>query len=299
MYAIEKSKSVDKYELGRKKILSEFETSQRFNEDLFEKTGLAFYELKEHVEYLKIPEFIYPVITTVKNEVVCIMDSRKFHNAHGEVLNAREYKDTKVLSILTLAFETNNRDFMGIVPTLSLVYANWVTGTVKQLYSLDTIQEETLKIHLSFYYTQRMLNKSSKDSLDYTVKYLKDAIKLPSEFIYDALEKQIIDDQKTDLDVLLKAFAEIHELRNFRMTEELIRELSAKTSWFGTFATEISGLAIDYPPALLLMVAASAENNIYKRTKIGTVVDNLKRNKKLNFDLVRSLTKELVLDYGA
>jgi len=299
MILIDETPAADYLELSRENIKKAFKDALKYKETTFEKTGESLYELKEHIEFSKMPEFVYPIVVEIKNEKVVVMDSRSYFNAHGEGTKAREYESAKNLALMILAFETNIRDFTGITPTMSITFATWVSAAIKQIYSLDPSKSEVLRVLLSFYYTQKMLNKSSKDCLDYTAKYLVDIIKLPPEFIYNALGNVVADKEQTTLENLFKSFAIKQELRNFKVNEQLMREVLVRFSWFGDRANDLVALAIDYPPALTLMVAASAGSSVYKKTKIGTAVDSLRKNRKTNFDLVRSLTKELLADYGA
>lgn len=299
MYLIDKTPAADVFEFGRQQIVTEFNNALKYKEDTFVQTSDTFYELKEHIVFSKIPEFIYPVLAQVGQDTVVIMDSRAYFNAQGDAINAQGYANAKNFALLTCAFETNYRDYMGVTAPLAMVFANWISGLTKQVYSLDASQEETLKTMLAFYYAQRVLVKSPKDCVDYVAKFVTDAIKLPSEFVYDALDAIPMTDYPTTLDVIFTAFADSNELRNFKMTDQLVREMGAKTSWFGDRAKEMCNIAVDYPPALMQMVSQSLDSSVFKRTRIGTVVDNLRRNRKMNFDIVRSLASELISDYGA
>lgn len=164
------------------------------------------------------------------------------------------------------------------------IFAKWVSESVNFTYALNIYQSSQMLALASLYSAGQFYNNLDE------VNALRLQDKLANQFyLQPALYETVTGNTDylfprdiTEFVTMVKA-AELSPRLNEFSRVALITMLS-RSFWGVSNDTVLSSLAIDYPPALMVIIRTCIENTSFKRSKLGKLIDSNKaKNAHVNF----------------
>ena len=232
----------------------------------------------------EVGPFIHPMYDAEKDLV--FVDMRPYTSVkQGGGLNIRnqlDYELNVTRANLELAWcRSNTRDDLFNAFTYSGdIFIRWLSDLIAYRHGLQAIQKVKV-IALCAMYNIGLYYNNVTDPVIANRYFLNIANSYPAVSIDTAREvyERIGNVFPRDIDEFVDALKmlEISTRLNDLSSVTLYNMLGG--SWFiNAGTTEILALALEYPPAFTTLVHMSIDNNVYKRTSIGTTVANFNKN---------------------
>ena len=237
------------------------------------KNNIAVKEINRTATTTPVPAFFHPMVVNYNGEKTVVVDVRssgKFDesNYQFKVRNPYEY------DFITLYGELNNfwvKDNARLLASVShlptSLYARWMSENITRRFGLNPQDQMTIAILAAFFYLGQFINDDVPDDreLQRLCGVISKSVFVNAETVLSVIDKRnYIKDVKEFCEVLKEATGNVR-----------LNELSAgvlmtllKSSWYGTNASELVAVAMEFPPAWVLLTYSSYVDRSYKNTGI-------------------------------
>lgn len=251
------------------------------------------YKVRPDVTPSEVPIFNVTIDVRIDGEMVYLIDTRSFENVN-RVTQPVEYNQTVLRAKAYKSWMETPSKYEGILAPLTAVYTEWCTGLIRSTTGLSPIQLVMYEVMLGLYmYTAIKVQADAhipSDEIITGYRRFSESKLRTSRQVLDAVFEGdngliAIDAMKTafengvnggSLNMLLAGANRIVASPSASFDGPAMVKL-AERSWMGNGATMLSSAAIQHPAILATLISIAATNPIYRRSKIGESVHNLKR----------------------
>lgn len=229
-----------------------------------------------------VPPFPYPIYDSEANKV--FVDSRPYssleRNGDIKIRNMLDEKLNLLLAKLEISWVSNDRpdSAQRAFAMSSEVMVRWLTNIISHKYGLAPYQKSRLTALAAMFSVGQFYNNIEDQltierhlqsiSRNFPVHY--DTVKEVSERVENHFPRDATEFieamNKMDLGTRLRDFS----------TKELYNALNGSW-WANANSPTFVAIALEYPPAMAVLVQMAIENTMYKRTQIGNVVYDMNR----------------------
>jgi len=226
-----------------------------------------------------IPIFSHPLQMELQGKEVLIIDTRQFIkiNRDGSRTNTSP-NDYKFLILRALLTKEWIKDPIAIKTMGELVeqtFVRWLSDIIVSKLGLDPNDQAKITVITYFYwhclFEQDELSERTKLNI---VKKLSNITYVSSEYAISIM------DSIPYMEGIVDYIETIKELVSSKRSDTLnvgllLTMLSG--SWFGVNAREIIGVSTEHPPTFVAIVAMALESKTYKKSLLGSKVNDLDR----------------------
>lgn len=240
-----------------------------------------------------VPTFMHPIIVKHNDEVFTVVDVRscgRFDSNSYEfkVRNPYEFDFITIYGELSHYWLKENIKLLSSISILPIsLYSRWISENITKRFGLNPQDQLTISILSAYFYLSQFTNDENIDERDLgrIVGQIVKATYSNAEVVLNVIEHlpyiKSIDDFCNSVKTITG---------NVRLEDLNVGVLYTilGTSWYGTNAKELVAVAIEFPPAWILLTYASYMDRSYKNTGIAKISI---RDKKADID---SFVKSLV-----
>lgn len=256
------------------------------------KNNAAVKEINRTSTTTPVPAFFHPMVVNHDTKKVVVVDVRsagKYDEAtyQFKIRNQYEYDFISLYGELNNFWVNDNARLLCSVSHLPLsLYSRWMSENITRRFGLSPQDQLTIAILAAFFYLGQFGEEDSPDTreLQRLCGIISKAVYVNAETILGLIDgRPYIKDVKEFCEVLKEATG------NVRLNElnhgVLMTILS--NSWYGTNSKELVNVAIEFPPAWILLTYSSYVDRSYKNTGIAKMSI---RDKKADIDsFIKSL----------
>jgi hypothetical protein len=229
-----------------------------------------------------IPIFSHPIEMTIDNEDVLVIDTRPFIkiNRDGSRTNTspNDYKFLILRALLTKQWIKDPVSLRSLGGIVEQTFVRWLADSIVSKLGLDPNAQVKITV-ITFFYWFNLFEEgemSERTKLN-IVKKISTLTYVSSEYAVSVM------DQIGPMENIREYITAIQELVESKRSESLnigllLTMLSG--SWFGVNAKEIIGVSTEHPPTFIAIVAMALESRTYKKSLLGTKVNDLDRKNR-------------------
>jgi len=224
-----------------------------------------------------IDPFYHPLVTDFRGETIVVVDSRAYLRATptGEqvISNRMEYEFLILRAALTLAWlKGENRAMLGMADLPLQTFCGWIPMAVVRNKHLDPHHQQVLTALAGLWFLSQFdqLDYSDESTLLRASARVARLTRVPADFIIQTGRGL----------TTLQSMEEFCTAARERVDSPRMADFSpgllvafTKSAWFGAAAQEVSAIALEYPPYLMAMVAASVDDRSYKNSRMTQLVE--------------------------
>lgn len=279
------------------KILKGFSKEKIFSELEKDELKGSLVSITEEIKFVtedcSASPFQYPLISPEGDKVY--VDARSFtsvdRNGELKIRNSLDEQLNILLAQLELAWVKNDRADMAYrtFSTSTQVMVRWLTDAISHNYGLSPYQKSKLMALVAMYGVGQFYNNVEDES---TIQRHLQTISRNYPITIDMIQEVAVSVENKfprDIDEFMEALMLLDlgpRLANFN-AKSLYTAINGSW-WHNTNSNILVALALEYPPAMGALTKFAFENSMYKRCKIGQVVDTMKRG-SVGPDFVRSV----------
>lgn len=165
------------------------------------------------------------------------------------------------------------KDLLNISSLGMQVYARWLTEGISRKLGLDYGAIPRLMTYAAYFYYSQFYAASDIDPM-MVMKKIADHTRINTAVVTDVVN-YISEYQLTinSLDLFVKHAKEVVGAEELALLDAKMLIAASGYAWVGMKSEEASGIAIEYPPYFLSILYGSMNNNLYKNTAIGRILD--------------------------
>lgn len=231
----------------------------------------------------QIPGFIHPVLVKEKDEYYLVSDIRAYkattqlyptmRDFEAAVKNKSEYALVKHRAALETRWANGDQErLLSQLKFAGSVFANWICQALNHTYSLDKADQLRVITLAIYYYHLLFVDRAKLEghAFEAAVIHSINATKLPAKEIYELLDDMPPITSIYDFCEMIKDRLQNLRLRDFNLM--LLLE-AVKHSWYGNNAKELIAVALEYPPAWIVVVYAALTERTYKSSMIYKLIE--------------------------
>lgn len=233
----------------------------------------------------QIPAFMHPVIIDNGNEefkdtVIDVRATGRWDsNQHAfQIRNNFEFDFMKMYGLLAAYWVTaQGPRILSSISNLPLsLYSRWLSENITRRFGLTPQDQLIISIMAAYFYLGNFTNEErfSENEFNRLVGVIAKATYASADYVFDVLnDRPIIKSADEFCERLQEATGNI---RLAELNRGLLVGIIGGT-WFGTNARELVAVALEYPPAWILIAYSSYMDRSYKNTAIAKASTRDKR----------------------
>ena len=256
-------------------------------------------------ELESVPAFAHPII--YKDQV--LIDARAYVNKDGQIKDLSEYHLLRRRAAADLAWANDSMEFGSQADLVVDVFASWFANGVTRRMNMTMVENNQLRILAAIYYLHflhRAEGLSDEETAITLLKVLPRILRVPAPMVDEilgALDKEAITKlygyygDKTPssgeyLNSMLELFNTLTD-HSFKLTTPLVFNALTRGAFISANSPEMAAIAIEHPPALMVMIWYALQKGIHGKTTIGLTAGAVCR--KHNEDKFNQFMGQLIL----
>jgi hypothetical protein len=243
-----------------------------------------------------VPAFVHPItfksdrfgreITVVDVRSVTRFDERTWETV---IKNIIDFKSIALYGRLTDLWQSpeGRRKARDIAFYHITVFTSWISESVARRFALNPKEQMDLMILAGIYYYGLFSDDGAftERETNNLVSTVSKATRVKPQDVFDLIDGNGLElpiKGAIDFCKLTKEVTGSIRLEEFAEGAGTLFTIVGST-WFGAHAREITGVALEYPPAFIAVIATAMSERTYKNAPIARITDRLKEAEKKSF----------------
>ena len=238
-----------------------------------------------HPDNDQVPSFSHPIDIEIgdrssSSTFICI-DSRPYMKASGvanyQYTNIGEYAVQHLRAMLNYHWIVEDpEDLFNLGELGPLVFMRWLTNAISKRLGLDPADQVKVTIITYFYWYSLFQEKAELDekTKQKLVGKLSRITSIPAGTAFELVDN--VDGMSGIEDYCNCLRENIPNKRLEKINPGFIFAILGG-SWFGNNVREVIAVATEHPPTFIALVVSAAQSRSWKKTTIGTLVEDLDR----------------------
>lgn len=229
---------------------------------------------------------------------IVIIDKRPFIDKRGNLTKNTEWNFMSRLAKFEYLWINMPDAFTPIIPQLCSVYGSWISQVVAGRFSatLDDAERVRVLAGCAFYASiLKMQGETLPQGDELAALYLRfsaNKLRMPvrqAELLFTGEWAENMG--SAGIEDMVSNIVNATDSPAIRMDTSTLFALASTGSWYGNDSDIVCLAAMEHPPTLLTLIEAALSSTAYRKTRIGMVVNSLKRPARL--DAIESWIKKL------